>query len=461
MSEQMTAQWLHIMDTIPIGVMILDRHMTVMSWNKLLAEWTGVSPEQIVGTSIIDRYPHLGTVRYAGRIHPVFEGGPPVVFSPQLHPHLIPSVRIDGQKRIQQTTVTPTTFDDRTYAVVSIQDVTDLMLTAQESRQLYRMAIKEIEYRKRVEDELQLSSERVRSIVDTVAEAIIVINTDLLIEEFNHAAEQIFGYTIDEVIGKSISLLMPQPYHSEHDGYVERFLHTGQPRIMGKEKEAAGLRKDGTVFPIQLGINEMQLGNKKLFTGIISDITERKRAEHVLEEANRTYRSMSLTDGLTGVANRRRFDEVFAHEYSRHTRSGANLSLILLDIDYFKTYNDTYGHVQGDECLRTVSQAISSCITRPADLAARYGGEEFACILPETDLRGATIIAEKIRLAIATCAIPHESSEVADHVTASLGVVTVACTLDKTGEDVLNQVDELLYLAKSGGRNRVESNAPS
>ncbi len=456
MPSQMIAQLLHIMDTIPIGVMILDRDMAVVSWNKLLADWTGIPSAQVVGTSIVDRYPHLGTVRYAGRILPIFDAGPPVVFSPQLHPHFIPSVRIDGQQRILQTTVTPTTLNGCIYAVVSIQDVTDLMLTAQESRQLYRMALKEIEYRKRVEDELQVSSERVRSIVDTVMEAIIVINTDLVIEEFNHAAEQIFGYAAEEVIGKSILLLMPEPYHSEHGGYMNRYLQTGVPHIMGKGKEATGLRKDGTLFPVQLGVNEMQLGNKRLFTGIISDITERKQAEFVLEEANRRYKSLSFTDGLTGVANRRRFDEVLDREYSRHTRSGGELALILLDIDYFKSYNDTYGHVQGDDCLRTVSQAISSCITRPADLVARYGGEEFACILPETDLRGAVTIAEKIRQTIVDCAIPHDSSKAAAHVTASLGVVVVTCTLDQTCEDILNQVDELLYLAKSRGRNRVE-----
>ena len=186
------------------------------------------------------------------------------------------------------------------------------------------------------------------------------------------------------------------------------------------------------------------------------DITERKQAEVALAESNRKLETQSNTDGLTGIANRRHFDAVLAQEYARHARSRARLSLILLDIDYFKLFNDSYGHVKGDECLQQVAQVMAGCATRPADLVARYGGEEFACILPETDSRGAVVIAENIRLGIMARAIPHKESSVADCVTASLGVVTVPCTVEGSAMDIVAQVDELLYLAKSSGRNRVE-----
>lgn len=186
------------------------------------------------------------------------------------------------------------------------------------------------------------------------------------------------------------------------------------------------------------------------------EITERKRAEKALEESRREFEALSLTDGLTGIANRRSFDEVLAREYARHSRSGAELSLILLDIDHFKSFNDCYGHVSGDECLRQIAQVIADCAGRPADLAARYGGEEFACILPETDSSGALAIARKIHRDIIALAVPHKESNVADYVTASLGVVTVRCTAEGSVTDVIAQVDELLYLAKASGRNRVE-----
>ncbi len=180
------------------------------------------------------------------------------------------------------------------------------------------------------------------------------------------------------------------------------------------------------------------------------------QAEESLGESNRKLETLSITDGLTGIANRRCFDEVLAKEYARHARSGAELSLILLDIDHFKAFNDSYGHVKGDECLRQIAQVIADCATRDPDLAARYGGEEFACILPETDLNGAIAIAEKIRRGIIARAIPHKGSNVAKHVTASLGVATMHCAADKSFLTILSRVDELLYRAKASGRNRVE-----
>ena len=188
----------------------------------------------------------------------------------------------------------------------------------------------------------------------------------------------------------------------------------------------------------------------------ISTHLELWRLRQHLEESNRKLEAMSNTDGLTGIANRRRFDKVLAQEYARHARLGARLSLILLDIDHFKAFNDCYGHIEGDECLRQIARVIADCATRPADLAARYGGEEFACILPETDNSGAVAIAEEIRRRIIDRAMPHKGSKVAGCVTASMGVATVQCVAGGSAVDVLAQVDQLLYLAKSSGRNRME-----
>ena len=186
------------------------------------------------------------------------------------------------------------------------------------------------------------------------------------------------------------------------------------------------------------------------------DITEHRQARVALEEINQRLETLSMTDGLTGIANRRCFDEVMTKEYARHFRSRAELSLILLDIDFFKAFNDTYGHVKGDECLQRIAKVIAGSTTRVSDLVARYGGEEFACILPETGLDGAVAIAEKIRNRIMDLDIPHKASEVADVVTASLGVVTVRCSKDNSIANILTQADGQLYRAKSSGRNRVK-----
>jgi len=174
-----------------------------------------------------------------------------------------------------------------------------------------------------------------------------------------------------------------------------------------------------------------------------------------LRYAREQLTRLATTDGLTGLANRRSFDDSLVMEYARHARSGAELSLIMMDIDHFKAYNDTYGHVHGDDCLRQVARALDSIIVRATDLVARYGGEEFVCILPETNQTAAANIAENIRQKIMTLAIPHSDSITADCVTASLGVITAHCLPGKSVLHIVAQADEQLYAAKSGGRNRV------
>jgi diguanylate cyclase (GGDEF)-like protein len=164
---------------------------------------------------------------------------------------------------------------------------------------------------------------------------------------------------------------------------------------------------------------------------------------------------LAATDPLTGLANRRRFDEMLAYEYARHVRSGTEFSLILMDIDYFKNYNDNYGHVCGDECLRKVAQVIVGVMSRATDLVARFGGEEFVFLLPETDLNGAFVFGEKIRKAISDLALPHHFSSVANHVTVSLGVISVWQLPGRSTSNIVAQADAQLYAAKAGGRNRV------
>ncbi len=181
----------------------------------------------------------------------------------------------------------------------------------------------------------------------------------------------------------------------------------------------------------------------------------RVRNQMELKQARDRLTRLATTDGLTGVANRRRFDEVLAHEHAHHSRSGNRLGLIMLDIDHFKAYNDTYGHVLGDDCLCAVAQALSSTIKRDTDLIARYGGEEFACILADDPTaQGALALAEELRQQVAALAIPHQDSPTAEHVTISLGVITACCHLKTTPSLLIRQADEQLYQAKSLGRNR-------
>lgn len=168
--------------------------------------------------------------------------------------------------------------------------------------------------------------------------------------------------------------------------------------------------------------------------------------------------SLASLDGLTGIPNRRRFDETLDAEWRRAVRSGRPLSIVMMDIDFFKQYNDNYGHGAGDECLIKVAACISSCVNRPGDLVARYGGEEFVALLPLTDLKGATIIAERLVTDVSQLLLPHSHSSVADHITISAGCATAIPIQDASQENLLQVADILLYQAKNEGRNRVCSN---
>lgn len=175
-----------------------------------------------------------------------------------------------------------------------------------------------------------------------------------------------------------------------------------------------------------------------------------------LAEANEHLKRVSSLDGLTGIANRRRFDEVLDNEWRRCKREGRPLSLVMFDIDYFKSFNDTYGHQKGDECLKRVAETTERALRRPGDLAARYGGEEFAIVLPNTVVEGALLIGEMVRVAVEALGIPHSTSQVATHVTVSVGVAWNFTEEKESADKLIAAADNALYQAKKNGRNRVE-----
>ncbi len=200
-----------------------------------------------------------------------------------------------------------------------------------------------------------------------------------------------------------------------------------------------------------------QNGTTTELVGFMFDISERKKMEEELLSLNRKLEALSLQDGLTGVANRRLFDRTLKSEWFRSARSRQPLSLILLDIDHFKQYNDRYGHIQGDECLIKVAQALSKMPLRSTDLFARYGGEEFVLFLPNADRDSAIEIAEKCRSIVRELGIPHEDSSAGDAVTVSVGIASTTPMQDADPASLIAEADRMLYKAKECGRNRVMS----
>ncbi|WP_240776363.1 diguanylate cyclase [Nitrincola alkalilacustris] len=213
-------------------------------------------------------------------------------------------------------------------------------------------------------------------------------------------------------------------------------------------------------------LSEVEDETKGLDLGAVDYITKpvsppivraRVRNHLQLKYQRDLLRRIALLDGLTGIANRRHFDDVYEREWRRAQRQGTSLSLVLADIDFFKGYNDHYGHQAGDACLRNVARGVCEQIHRPADLAARFGGEEFICMLPDTPTEGAEEVAERIREAVEALALPHAASAIAPHVTLSLGVATALEPVTTSAEALLKLADEQLYTAKKAGRNQVRT----
>ncbi len=185
-------------------------------------------------------------------------------------------------------------------------------------------------------------------------------------------------------------------------------------------------------------------------------LTARVRTHIELKRRGDHLKRLTTLDGLTGIANRRRMDEFLQSEWLRAVRrDNSELSLVMLDVDHFKNYNDHYGHQQGDDCLKQVATVIESSLFRATDLAARYGGEEFACILPETPAEGAMKLGEKIRGAIMGLNIPHAASKVSDVVTVSVGAASIIPRQKTRPSLLVETADQQLYRAKQEGRNRV------
>ena len=317
------------------------------------------------------------------------------------------------------------------------------------------VVVRDIEERVATERRLQESEARYRLLADHGTDMVFQLDLDLVRRYVSPACREILGYEPEELVGVN-PVSMAHPDDAARVALAFQSLLTGRPdrySIINRIRH-----RDGRWIWVEAQLRTLKdpkTGAPSGIMGALRDISARKAVEDQLAEANRRLEALAALDGLTGLANRRSFDDAFSREYRRAKRDKKSLALIMIDVDWFKSFNDRYGHPAGDECLRQIGRAIVGTICRPGDIAARYGGEEFAVLLPDTDEPGAAAIAERIRQAVLDLAMEHHAG-VNRVVSISAGAAAMVATAENDGpETLLGNADLALYRAKDSGRNTV------
>jgi diguanylate cyclase (GGDEF)-like protein/PAS domain S-box-containing protein len=308
---------------------------------------------------------------------------------------------------------------------------------------------------------------RYRMLADNSSDVILLTDADSRRLYVSPAVEEMLGWTPEEFLRSSFRDLV----HPEDLEAVTAKIHPPDPSWTKLMLVYRARRRDGAVIWVEAQVAKFRDKHVAELAGLdvqrfnhgpdgvegrvvtLRDITRRRIAEQQLEAANLQLASLVWKDSLTGLANRRRFDEFLEQEWDRAVRSRHALALIILDVDHFKIYNDCYGHQQGDHCLVAVAKAIADGLHRPSDLAARYGGEEFAVVMPDTTLAGAQQVAERIRHNLLAQHIAHAGSALG-LVSVSVGVAACVPHSTQGDEDLVQTADAALYRSKEGGRNR-------
>ncbi|NER85078.1 MAG: diguanylate cyclase, partial [Leptolyngbya sp. SIO1D8] len=341
------------------------------------------------------------------------------------------------------------------YAVVVFQDIT-LRKQAETVVSDYSRALesqvwkrtldleKEIQERQYTEDRLRQSQTTQQAILEAIPDILMRLNQDGIRLSALSEHEGQTQENAPSQVQKSVYDCLPQALADLRMHHVRQVLMTGKRQVYEHTLNIQGKSCHEETRIVKLTDDEVLV--------MVRDISDRKQAEAQLQQANIKLEQLARTDALTQIANRRRFDNFLATQWKTLQQTGQPLSLILLDIDYFKLFNDTYGHPAGDDCLQRLVNAAQAVIQNPDHLIARYGGEEFGLILPEANWQVAIDLAEQIQIAVQELAIPHEASPL-KIVTISLGISCLVPTSQLSPDILIQQTDQALYAAKQRGRN--------
>lgn len=411
-----------ILHTCPDGVIGNDLKGNIFFFNASAERLLGYSREEAIGKLNVSAiYPEGGAREVKEFLHSELYGGRGrlVDFETEV-------IRKDGKKIPIRLSCTLLLEDGREAAYVGF--------------------FSDISERKAAEREFLESERRFRGIVETAGDAIFSFDDGRSIVMANRAAEEILGYGRGELTGSSLRDLIPPKYGDSWE-QIERYGTSGSAPAARSAAELTILARSGKEIPVQISMTEKRTAGKKVVTVILRDISGQKAMEEEL-------RLLSITDALTQLYNRRHFHSLAQQELDRARRTKTVFSLLLTDIDYFKRYNDAYGHVEGDRVLRTTAELMRKNF-RSMDACFRLGGEEFVVLLPETAAAGALAAAERFRKRFA--AAEFRPVPGGKPVTMSVSIGVSAYNEGDTIEDMIRYADLAMYAAKNGGRNRSES----
>lgn len=277
-------------------------------------------------------------------------------------------------------------------------------------------------------------------ILDNVHEGILTIDQLGTVRRFNLAAERIFGYSPGEVLGRNVNVLMPEPYKTQHDGYLHNYLSTHHPKVIGTGRKVQGRRKNGEIFPMHLAVTEVDSSLGVQFIGLVRDISQE-------EEDRQRIEHLALHDVLTCLPNR----ASFTARLGAVVGSQKPFALLFVDIDGFKPVNDTFGHDVGDQVLIKIAQCMREAVAE-RDFIARLGGDEFVVILP--DAGSQTAVEQVVARILANVGVPMNCSGNICNVGASIGAAIYPLH-GQSEESILNAADNAMYCAKRAGKNRM------
>ena len=455
---------------LPAAYLVMTRDLVIVEANEAYLELLGRTREELVGRYVFDAFPPPADALDE-------HGRNPVQVSFELvrdtgRPDVLPLQKYDvadhaAGRRVERywsVVSAPLLGEDGTTSLVlqRVEDVTDYV-RERANRRTDLMGDEEWERRvlaveadlyvrlqqlgaaRAAEAEvgaaLRASEQRARAVLDTAVDGILTIDGTGRVESMNAAAERMFGWRAADVVGRNVSMLMPEPYRSEHDRYLERYHRTGERRIIGIGREVLGQRRDGSAFPLELAVSEVG-GDSGLFTGVVRDISERKELEAQLAR-------QALHDPLTGLANRSLLLDRLEHALARLPRHAGALALMFLDLDRFKLVNDSLGHDAGDELLIQTAERLRA-VVRCEDLVARLGGDEFVVLCEDLpDPGDAEAVAARI---VAALNAPVHVRGRDIRAPASVGVVTDVG--ERTASELLRDADAAMYQAKEQGRGR-------